>query len=158
MQCDETNSHMVRVGQSYADHISILFRVTAGRSYIDLISSTTGQSYADPISILFQVTAGRSYFNLISGYSRLILGRSYADPISILFRVTAGRSYFDLISGYRRPILGRSYADLISVYNRPILLPHSAKRMRDCRQNHHGSRHNKLRLLWNALLTTPYVK
>jgi len=37
------------------------------------------------------------------------------------------------------------------------LIPHSAKRVLDCRQNHHGCRQNKLRLLWNALLTTPYV-
>ena len=68
----------------------------------------------------------------------------------------------DLISGYSRPILfrvtaGRSYSDLISGYSRPILFPHSAKRVLDCRQNHHGCRQNKLRLLWNALLTTPYV-
>jgi len=32
MQCDETNSHMVTVGRSYADHISTLFRVTTGLS------------------------------------------------------------------------------------------------------------------------------
>ena len=35
-------------------------------------------------------------------------------------------------------------------YSRPILFPHSAKRVRDCRQNIPW-------LLWNALLTTPYV-
>jgi len=34
--------------------------------------------------------------------------------------------------------------------SRPILFPHSAKRVRDCRQNIPW-------LLWNALLTTPYV-
>ena len=43
-------------------------------------------------------------------------------------------------------------------YSRPILFPNSAKRMRDRRQNHHGCRKNKLWLLWNAFLTTPYVK
>jgi len=59
---------------------------------------------------------------------------------------------------YSWPILGRSYSDLISGYSMPILFPHWAKRVRDCRQNHHGCRQNKLRLLWNALLTTPYVK
>ena len=35
-------------------------------------------------------------------------------------------------------------------YSRPILFPHSAKRVRDRRQNIPW-------LLWNALLTTPYV-
>jgi len=35
-------------------------------------------------------------------------------------------------------------------HSRPILFPHSAKRVRDCRQNIPW-------LLWNALLTTPYV-
>jgi len=73
------------------------------------------------------------------GYSRPIIFQSYfglqqAGHVSIIFRVTAGWSYADLISGY----------------SRPILFPHSAKRVRDCRQN-------KLRLLWNALLTTLYV-
>jgi len=77
------------------------------------------------------VTAGWSYFRL-----------QQADHMPILFRVTAGRSYVDLISGY----------------SRPILFQHSAKRMHDGRQNHHGWRQNELRLLWNALLTTPYVK
>jgi len=42
-------------------------------------------------------------------------------------------------------------------YSRPILFPHSAKRVRDCRQNHHDCRQNIPWLLWNALLTTPYV-
>jgi len=42
-------------------------------------------------------------------------------------------------------------------YSRPILFPHSAKRVRDCRQNHHNCRQNIPWLLWNALLTTPYV-
>ena len=42
-------------------------------------------------------------------------------------------------------------------YSRPILFPHSAKRVRDCRQNHHDCRQNIQQLLWNALLTTPYV-
>jgi len=44
-----------------------------------------------------------------------------------------------------------------SGYSRPILFPHSAKRIRDCRQNHHDCRQNIPWLLWNALLTTPYV-
>ena len=65
--------------------------------------------YSKPI--LFQVTAGRSYADLISGYSRPIIFQSYfglqqadhmpilfqvtaADHVPILFRVTAGRSYF----------------------------------------------------------------
>ena len=42
-------------------------------------------------------------------------------------------------------------------YSRPILFPHSAKRVRDCRQNHHDCRQNIPWLLWNAHLTTPYV-
>ena len=42
-------------------------------------------------------------------------------------------------------------------YSRPILFPHSAKRVRDCRQNHHDCRQNIPWLLWNALLTTPYI-
>ena len=42
-------------------------------------------------------------------------------------------------------------------YSRPILFPHSAKRVRNCRQNHHDCRQNIPWLLWNALLTTPYV-
>ena len=42
-------------------------------------------------------------------------------------------------------------------YSRPTLFPRSAKRMRDCRQNHHDCRQNITWLLWNALLTTPYV-
>jgi len=42
-------------------------------------------------------------------------------------------------------------------YSRPILFPHSAKCVRDCRQNHHDCRQNLPWLLWNALLTTPYV-
>ena len=42
-------------------------------------------------------------------------------------------------------------------YSRPILFPHSAKRVRDCRQNHHDCRQNMPRLFWNALLTTPYI-
>ena len=80
------------------------------------------------------------------GYNRPIIFRSYfglqqADHISILCRVTAGRSYSDLISGY----------------SRPILFPYSAKRVRDCRQNHHDCRQNIPWLLWNDLLTTPYV-
>ena len=71
----------------------------------------------------------RSYFDLISGYSRPILGRSYADLIPILFRITAGQSYF-------------------------------RSRRNSCvtaGKTHHGCRKNKLRLLWNALLATPYV-
>jgi len=79
-----------------------------------------------------------------------------------LFEFTAGRccadhmpNYSDLISGYSR--LMPNYSYLTSGYSRPILIPHSAKRVRDCRQNHHGCRLNKLQLLWNALLTTPYV-
>ena len=62
-------------------------------------------------------------------------------------------NYSDLISGYSR--LMPNYSDLTSGYSRPILIPHSAKRVLDCR--HYGCRQNKLRLLWNALLTTPYV-
>jgi len=42
-------------------------------------------------------------------------------------------------------------------YSSPILFPHSAKRVRDCRQNHHDCRQNIPWLLWNALLTTLYV-
>ena len=42
-------------------------------------------------------------------------------------------------------------------YCRPILFLHSSKRMPDCRQNHHDCRQNIPWLLWNALLTTPYV-
>jgi len=42
-------------------------------------------------------------------------------------------------------------------YSRPILFPHSAKRVGDCRQNHHDCRQNIPWLIWNALLTTPYV-
>ena len=49
------------------------------------------------------------------------------------------------------------YTELISGYSRPILILHSAKRVRDYRQSHYGCRQNKLRVLWNALLTTPYV-
>ena len=41
--------------------------------------------------------------------------------------------------------------------SRPILFPHSAKRVRDCRQNHHDCRQNIPWLLWNDLLITPYV-
>jgi len=78
-----------------------------------------------------------NYSDLISGYSRLM------------------PNYSDLISGYSR--LMPNYSDLTSGYNRPISIPHSAKRVLDCRQKHHGCRQNKLRLLWNALLTTPYV-
>jgi len=42
-------------------------------------------------------------------------------------------------------------------HSRPILFPYSAKRVRDCRQNHHDCRQNIPWLLWNAFLTTPYV-
>ena len=42
-------------------------------------------------------------------------------------------------------------------YSRLILFLHSMKRMRDCRQNHHDCRQDIPRLLWNDLLTTPYV-
>jgi len=42
-------------------------------------------------------------------------------------------------------------------YSRLISFPHSAKRVCDCRQNHHGCRRHISWLLWNALLTTPYV-
>ena len=42
-------------------------------------------------------------------------------------------------------------------YSRPTLFPHSAKRVRDCRQNHHDCRQNIPWLLWNAHLTTLYV-
>jgi len=42
-------------------------------------------------------------------------------------------------------------------YSRPILFPHSAKRVRDCRQNHHNCRQNIPWLLWNAVLTSPHV-
>jgi len=42
-------------------------------------------------------------------------------------------------------------------YSRPILFMHSAKSMHDCRQNHHDCRQIIPWLLWNALLTTPYV-
>ena len=78
----------------------------------------------------------------ISVYNSPILRRPYAE-------------LSDLISGYSR--LMPNYSDLTSGYSRPILIPHSAKRVLDCRQNHHGCRQNKLRLLWNALLTTPYI-
>jgi len=37
-------------------------------------------------------------------------------------------------------------------YSRPILFPHSAKRVRDCRQNRHDCRQNVPWLLSNALL------
>jgi len=42
-------------GLQQDDHISILFQVTVGRSYLDLISG-----YSRPI--VFRVTAGQSYF------------------------------------------------------------------------------------------------
>jgi len=42
-------------------------------------------------------------------------------------------------------------------YRRSILFLYSAKRVRDCRQNHHDCRQNIPWLLWNTLLTTPYV-
>jgi len=42
-------------------------------------------------------------------------------------------------------------------YSRPILFPHSAKRVRDCRQNHYNCRQNIPWLLWNAVLTSPHV-
>jgi len=42
-------------------------------------------------------------------------------------------------------------------YSRPILFSHSAKRVRDCRQNHHDCRQNIPWLFWNTLLTTLYV-
>ena len=42
-------------------------------------------------------------------------------------------------------------------YSRPISFPHFAKRVPDCRQKHHDCRQNIPWLLWNALLTTPYV-
>ena len=80
----------------------------------------------------------RSYFDLILVYSRPII----CQTIPILFRVTASRSSAELFRSYFR----LQQADL-----------NLAKRVRDCRQNHHGCRQNKLRLLWNALLTTPYV-
>ena len=63
------------------------------------------------------------------------------------------RSYFGLQQADRMP----NYSDLISDYSRPILFPHSAKRVRDCRRNHHDCRQNIPWLLWNALLTTPYI-
>ena len=47
-----------RLGRSYANLISILFRVTASRSQTDLIPIIS--SYSRPI--LFRVTVGRSYF------------------------------------------------------------------------------------------------
>jgi len=72
--------------------------------------------------------------------------RSYADHMP---------KYSDLILGYSR--LMPNYSDLTSGYSRPILIPHSAKRVLDYRQNHHGYRQNKQRLLWNAFLTTLYV-
>jgi len=72
--------------------------------------------------------------------------RSYADHMP---------NYPDLISGYSRLML--NYSNLTSGYSRPILIPHSAKCVLDCRQKHHGCRQNKLRLLWNGLLTTPNV-
>ena len=79
-----------------------------------------------------------------------------------IFQCTTVAFYADHIPNYSDPILGYSrlmpnYSDLTSGYRRHILIPHSAKRVLDCRQNHHGCRQNKLRLLWNALLTTPYV-
>ena len=43
-------------------------------------------------------------------------------------------------------------------YSRPILFQHSTKRMPYSRQNHHDCRQNLPWLLWNVLLTTPYVK
>jgi len=42
-------------------------------------------------------------------------------------------------------------------YCRLTLFLHSAKRMPDSRQNHHDCRQTIPCLLWNALLTTPYV-
>jgi len=42
-------------------------------------------------------------------------------------------NYPDLISGYSR--LMPNYSDLTSGYSRPILIPHLAKRVLDCRQN-----------------------
>jgi len=156
MKCNVTRQIATWLQQT--DHISILYRVTAGWSYADLISSYSrpiifwsyfGLQQADHMPTLFWVTAGRSYANLISGYSRPIIFRSYFG-LQQAADHNFGLQQADLISGYSRPILfrvtaGRSYfglqqADLIS-----------AKRMCDCRQN-------KLRLLWNALLTTPYVK
>ena len=54
MQCDETNSHMVTAGRSYFDLISGYSRSIICRSYFRL-------QQADHISILFRVIAGRSY-------------------------------------------------------------------------------------------------
>ena len=65
-----------------------------------------------------------------------------------IFQCTTVRSYADHMP---------NYSDLTSGYSRPILIPHSAKRVLDCRQNHNGCRQNKLRLLCHALLITPYV-
>ena len=48
MKCDVLRQTATWLQQ--ADHISVLFRVTAGRSYPDLIP------------ILYRVTAGQSYF------------------------------------------------------------------------------------------------
>ena len=65
-----------------------------------------------------------------------------------IFQRTTVRSYAEHMP---------NYSDLTSGYSRLIVIPHSAKRVLDCRQNHHGCRQNKPRLLWNALLTTPYA-
>jgi len=61
MQCDVTNSHMVTAGRSNFDLSSGYSRPTLGRSYFDLYFEL---QQADHISILFRVTAGRSYFGL----------------------------------------------------------------------------------------------
>ena len=42
-------------------------------------------------------------------------------------------------------------------YSKLILFPHSAKRVRECRQNHHDCMQNIPWLLWNALLNTPCI-
>jgi len=66
MQCDETNNHMVTASQSYfrlqqADRMPILFRVTAGRSYFDLISGY-GSNHYNPTRGVTQCHKNASFF------------------------------------------------------------------------------------------------
>jgi len=65
-------------------------------------------------------------------------------------------NYSDLISGYSRLIICRTIRILFRVTAGRSQF-RTWRNACDCWQNHHGCRQNKLRLLWNALLTTPYV-
>jgi len=155
MKCNVTRQTAIWLQQ--ADLILIICR-----SYFDLISGYSrpilGRSYADHISILFRVTAGR-----FEADDMPILFWPYFRLQQANLRPITFRTYFGLQQADLRPIIFRSYfglqqADVILGYSRPILFTHSAKRVRDAGKTTIGCRQNKLRFLWNALLTTPYLK